>query len=410
MLELKNNLNLVKFFYIFAYNTNIFLEKWLCFSNLYINFYYFNKIVKIKKPKVISKKKKRWNIFKKKASRIRPVLIKSLYKSFYKRFGTTVFHGFRNIRRRWWRKTWNYKFRYSIKKRFRKYFFRTINPKRLNFLKFTTVNILRKKPYKMRFSIRQRLFLSEKTLTRGVWHFLYTSIKHKLLERVKQYKKKKKFFYPRLRRKTILLNAHKPLIWKMRKARYAHWNLRTMGKLNQWRYDKLLAWELRNLVESQSQQMLAHILLRSYRVVLSWRQMLLLISNQLIVINGQFYFENVIIKWGDIIELPFYKRKKSKKIKNAKYTFRKIVRRAKRTSYKSFLARKNKKIKKNTKIPKIFKRLPVGYKKLGAFLARDSAINVFAVIYPIEKWLHDIGHEISLSSVLTLQNWRYRFD
>lgn len=148
----------------------------------------------------------------------------------------------------------------------------------------------------------------------------------------------------------------------MRKARYAHWNLRTTGKLNQWRYDKLLAWELRNLVESQSQQMLAHILLRSYRIVLSWRQMLLLISNQLIVINGQFYFENVIIKWGDIIELPFYKRKKSKKIKNSKYTFRKIVRRAKRTSYKSFLARKNKKIRKNTKIPKIFKRLPIGYK------------------------------------------------
>jgi hypothetical protein len=59
MLELKNNLNLVKFFYIFAYSTNIFLEKLLHISNLYINFYYFNKIVKFKKPKAISKRKKR---------------------------------------------------------------------------------------------------------------------------------------------------------------------------------------------------------------------------------------------------------------------------------------------------------------------------------------------------------------
>ena len=156
--------------------------------------------------------------------------------------------------------------------------------------------------------------------------------------------------------------------------------------------------------------MLAHILLRSYRVVLSWRQMILLITNQLIVINGCFFFENVVIKWGDIIELPFYKRKKKRKIKKSKYIFRKIVRRAKRTSYKSFLANKNKKMRKHTKVPKIFKRLPIGYKKLGAFLARDSSLNIFAVIYPLEQWIHDMDYELGLSSVLTLQNWRYRFD
>ena len=74
-----------------------------------------------------------------------------------------------------------------------------------------------------------------------------------------------------------------------------------------------------------------------------------------------------------------------KKIIPIKYIFRKIVRRAKRTSYKSFLANKNKRMRKHTKVPKIFKRLPIGYKKLGAFLARDSSLNIFAVIYPLEQ-------------------------
>lgn len=378
--------------------------------NFFINFYYFNKLVKTRKYLFISKKKKRWNIFRKKAARISPLYINSLYSSSYKRFGVNVLHSLRSMHRRWWRKTWNYKFRYSIKKKFRKYFFRIIKVRRLNFLKFTTLKLKRKLLYTMRFSIRQRIFLSSKNLTRGVWEFLYKSVKHKLLERSKQYKKKNLFFRNKVKKKTILLNANKPLIWKMRKARYAHWNFRTIGKLNQWRYDKLLAWELRNLVESQSKQMLAHIMLRSYKIVLSWRQMILLIKNQLIVINGCFFFANSTIKWGDIIELPFYRKKKIKKIKNSKYTFRKIVRRAKRASYKSFLTFKNKKLKKNHKVPKIFKRLPIGFKKLGAFLARDSAINVFGVVYPLERWVHDTYYELGLSSVLTLQNWRYRFD
>lgn len=410
LLEVKNYSTLVKFLYFCVYGNYFWFIKNNYFLSFFINFYYFPKIIKFRKYRYISKKKKRWNLFRKRTYRIQHYYLDSLYKSKYKRFGSTVLHGFRSMHRRWWRKTWNFDFRYSVKRKFRKQFTHISKLRRLNFFKFTIVNLKRTYEYKMRFSIRQRIFLSEKNLTRGVWNFLYKSVKHKLLERAKKFKKKKTFAVPFIKKTTIFLNAHKPLIWKMRKARYAHWNLRTVGKLNQWRYDKLLAWELRKLVESKSKQMLAHILLRSYRVVLSWRQMILLITNQLIVINGCFFFENVVIKWGDIIELPFYKRKKKRKIKKSKYIFRKIVRRAKRTSYKSFLANKNKRMRKHTKVPKIFKRLPIGYKKLGAFLARDSSLNIFAVIYPLEQWIHDMDYELGLSSVLTLQNWRYRFD
>lgn len=42
----------------------------------------------------------------------------------------------------------------------------------------------------------------------------------------------------------FFVNMYKKVSWKMREARYAHWNLQTRGTLNEWRYNKLLGSEL----------------------------------------------------------------------------------------------------------------------------------------------------------------------
>jgi len=55
----------------------------------------------------------------------------------------------------------------------------------------------------------------------------------------------------------------------MRKSRYAHWGYRTTGKLNEWRYNKLLSYELGHLVKDFSKQMLVHILFRTLYKTLS---------------------------------------------------------------------------------------------------------------------------------------------
>ena len=75
-----------------------------------------------------------------------------------------------------------------------------------------------------------------------------------------------------------------------------------------------------------------------------------------------------------------------------------------RYTYKAFRS-KNIFNKPNIKkIPKIFKKLPMGYKFLGSTLARDSSINALALIYDLMSLSHDLEYKMTYSSVLTLQN------
>ena len=208
-------------------------------------------------------------------------------------------------------------------------------------------------------------------------------------------------------KQTIFLNANKPLIWKMRTARFVHWHLRTKGALNEWRYHKLLGWELNRIKPVTGTQLLHFILLRAYSLFLSWRQLLILLKYKLIVVNDNWYNNKFTVTKGDIIEIPFI-------LKNTKYRqlykkkFNNLVRRAKRFSYKYFKARK-KKIFKN-KLGKIYKRIPAGYKQLGYVLSYDPTLNLFAVMYQLPFLSQNMNLDWARSSVLTLQNWRYRFD
>lgn len=307
--------------------------------------------------------------------------------------------------------------RYKLRKRLKHSFFRKWyafkiikRGLRLNFLKYYRVFNTLFKSSCVNFTINQRLFLSKKTIKKTLWNFFYTSSKYKFL--------KKRFYRPYennnntltqslLSSKIFFFNANKSLIWKMRTARYAHWDLRTKGKLNEWRYDKLLGTELYLLSKTTNKPLLNFIFTRAYNIALSWRQMILLLKYGLLIHNGKPFSNSTILQVGDIIELPFFastsmnfKRRYSKK----------IVGRSKRLSYKSFLSFRNKNVRRHKVVPKLFKKLPIGFKRFGTSLAQDYALNIFAVVYPLDKYKHDIFYEISNSSVLTLQNWRYRFD
>lgn len=265
------------------------------------------------------------------------------------------------------------------------------------------------------FSLPRRVFLTQKRIKMVLWRSLYRSTKYKLLPRQLKYKKKshidKLFFKKRVRRKTIFLNVYRPLLSKLRRARFAHWGIRTFGKLNEYRYNKLLAFELKLAPKLHYMQFLFLFLLHTYTANLSWKQLKRLCTYNLVFLNGQPAPQTSILKVGDIVELPFSISLVKRRLKLKKLFF-KIVKRVRKLSYKSFLAgaRRNKHIKKYKVVPKIFKRLPVGLKMIGNCVALDPTLNVFAVIKKLPLYTLNIEKKLFVTSVLTLQNWRYRFD
>lgn len=404
-----NFLEEVKFFLQCHWFSKSFLSNYL---NFYLNFYYYARILGKRKPYPFKfRNPTRWILRRKKLLTIKPEYVKSLYKTNFKRFGFSSLSGLMSTSRR----RWSYKNRifYGYPMRhFTFFFFRCAKKKKVSIFKFSHLKFSYKVPVVTTFALQQRLFLYERRVRNQMWNFLYKKVKRILVERKNRTNKFLQTFLPsKLVKKTILFNANKPLIWKMRNARYTHWNFRTIGKLNQWRYDKLLAWELNKLVFGVSKQMLAHILLRTYSCLISWRQILTLIKYQLISINGCYYNDNIKIKQGDIIELPFRVKRdfgNSKKKRRRAYTG--LIFRARRVAYNAYAQRNRRLVKKYKFLPKIFKRIPVGFKKLGSLLARDKSLNVYGVILPLQAVSFDVDYEMTHTSVLTLQNWRYRFD
>lgn len=282
---------------------------------------------------------------------------------------------------------------------------------RVNFVKHGYIHKPIVNKFVNTFGLKQRIFMNKKTIVGTMWAFLYTKIKNNFL---KKQLRKPRSEYSKLRikkKKRVLLNAYRPLVWKLRKARYAHWSLRTRGKLNEYRYDKLLGVELTFVAKTPSYQFLCHILLNTLYCVLSWRQMMLLSHYCLIVYNGQYARLPDFIEKGDIIELPFGKKMRKLR-KKLKLTFTMIVSKSKKLSYRSFLARKKKYrfMRRHTEVPKIFKKLPLGLKKLGSCVAYEPSLNIVGVIYNIPFNRFDMNLAVSKISVLSLQNWRYRFN
>ena len=207
------------------------------------------------------------------------------------------------------------------------------------------------------------------------------------------------------------MNVYRPILKKLRKARFAHWELRTLGKLNEYRYNKLLGKELKYISKIPVHYLLSLILLSSLYCSISWRQMFYLVSYSIIVYNGSYCMVPKNINLGDIIELPFGGG--IKKIRRLlKKHYKSIIGRAKKLSYRRFISFKYRLrcMRRYKQVPKIIKSLPIAKKFLGKTIAYDSSLNIVSVIVPINPLSHSIDTQLTKSSVLSLQNWRYRFD
>lgn len=281
---------------------------------------------------------------------------------------------------------------------------------RIGFITYARVRQLYQNPTTQPFSLNERIFLSHKTIQGTVWEFLYNSasIKRVNLRETILLPFKQEYFNETLK-KNIFLNAYKPLIWKMRSARYAHWNLKTRGKLNEYRYNKLLGTELYFIGKTKDYLLLPFLLFSTTTIPLSWQQIKQIITFGLFVYNGKYdWFPDQFLS-GDIIELPLGFPLNSLS-KNLDRTYNTFINKARSVSYTNFISRKNFGVRKPIRIPKIFKKLPLINNYLRDRFAFDPALQCFSVIHPLAASIFDIEHRLTKSSVLTLQNWRYRFD
>ena len=249
-----------------------------------------------------------------------------------------------------------------------------------------------KTPYKA-FTMKQRQFIVKKVLVKRLFSFL---VKHN--PHVTTFLKYKFF----RKRKVFLMNMHKKLAWKMHKARVIHWNFSTKGQLNKYRYNKLLASCMFFLKKNSAVTFLIFLLFAIYNYSSTWKQLLLIINKNLIVLNGSFIYKNATLKQGDILELPFGKCfALGLKTRNYKQHIKKL----KNVTYRFF----KKKKKQNKKIPKIYKKILFKTTIVKNFIAYDPTLNIVAIIDKVPKFNYNLKYELLKSSVIGLQNWRYEF-
>lgn len=287
----------------------------------------------------------------------------------------------------------------------------------VNFLKFFLYkNLLPIKPKHSNFTLRRKIFLTTPNITRVVADFVYMSAKnlstHKhQMSRIHtpQLWRKNKLATFKTGPKAIFYNAHKSLIWKMRAARFAHWWTQTRGTLNEWRYDKLLARELNTYLNYFQKQLLCVVLTSLYCCFLSWKQQTWFFINHLSLLNGRVFSINTVLKFGDIIEFPFGPGLKIfSKFNHQRFLNKLNI--AKRFLYKTSVKPKSKNLKTTHRCPKLIQRIPTGLQTLGRLIAVDAGLKTVGVIYRLPYLTHSITGNVLVSAVLTLQNWRFRFD
>lgn len=271
------------------------------------------------------------------------------------------------------------------------------------------------------FLLTQRIFLTEKHLKSSLWFYLHKlrklksqaphKINHTKNYNIEEAEEKDESNLPVIMKKKIYyLNLHRPIIKKLRNARYCHWNLRTYGRLNEYRYHKLLAFELRQTAFLARYSLLSLGFFSSFVLLFSWKQLLLILNYNLIFINGK-PFTYITPSFGDIIELPSkfgLKNFIKKKIKSNRV----IISRANRLAYKAYLrnSKRNTNIKKYEKVPRLFKRLQTLNLNLQQNFLIDVATNTFVVKNLDNIVKINLESKLINKSVLSLQNWRYRFD
>lgn len=304
----------------------------------------------------------------------------------------------------------------------KKFFLRRINKidnfamsriARVNFFKTSILNKSSKIKEKKSFSLVRRTFINNTRINEFLWASLFKTAREGIItHKVKSLRQRLASKLRKKRNKLLLfLNINKPIISKLRKARYAHWGIRTRGKLNEYRYNKLIAFELKQTPLMDATQILYYYLLATYSVVLSWKQILRLLLTNLILVNGQPV--NVIkrLNKGDIVELPH-----NIAIMQRRRVFGMfldtIVRRAKYTNYKSFINKRGrfKKLAQPNAVPKIFKRLPIPTFSIPQYFFFYPALGALFVLKKLPCHQFNIENSLFTTSVLSLHNWRYRFD
>lgn len=311
----------------------------------------------------------------------------------------------------------NYFFRGLIK-RFKNsfYMFRKFLKKCLRGLMYfiaPSQNYLKRSRPSLNFSLLNRTHMNLKTLKKKFIGFLYKRPKAVLLKYIKYIDTEPQPFEEDFekKRRTIFTNLHRQYIWKLRCARYVHWDLRTLGKLTEWRYQKLLGVEVYSLHRIKWTQFLVYIFIRCFCFAISWKLSKSVLVDSPQVYNGKELFEDTYVEKGDIVELPFGSAIVRAR-RSYKAYFRRLVGRAKKISYRSYLIRTKqlKHAKNYITVPKAFKKLPIGLKRFGKLVNHELITNAIAFIKRLPKLGHDITSKLNLTSVLALQAWRYRFD
>lgn len=287
----------------------------------------------------------------------------------------------------------------------------------LNFLKFFLYKNLT--PIKIKhsnFTLRRKIFLTTPNITRVVSDFIYNSAKviatkKHLMSKIHTPQNWKKNFLSTHKNshKVIFYNAHKSLIWKMRASRFAHWWTQTRGTLNEWRYDKLLARELSTYLNYFQKQLLCVVLASVYCCFLSWKQQTWFFINNLSLVNGRIFSINIILVCGDIIEFPFGPGLKIFTQFNHQRFLSKL-KIAKRFLYKTALKPKTRNWKTAHRCPRLIQRIPTGLQTLGRLLCVDNGLKTVGILYQLPYLTHSITGNVLVTAVLTLQNWRFRFD
>jgi hypothetical protein len=145
-----------------------------------------------------------------------------------------------------------------------------------------------------RCSLTQRIALNFRTYINEAYHLFLKKFLYKY-RRVPYLGNRKNFFY----------NLKKKFLEKLRLTRLLHWNIRRSGKLNKYRYDKLLAFEMSNLQNMFFINLLGIMFINYYCWSFSWGDVRKLIKLNFFFINGVQYKNNFSLVAGDLVELPF---------------------------------------------------------------------------------------------------------
>lgn len=293
-----------------------------------------------------------------------------------------------------------YYFKFFLKRK--KFFFSKNTSSLKKFKKYYSLS--RKKINKFLFKFNEKqssFFFQKKSLPLNIRiHQNFKILRSKLWN---IYTKKKKTYKNRKKR-LIYCNLYRNYPWKIHQARYVHWFYRTYSKLNEWRYNKLLGVELNYLINKKNCFSFLQVIFNSYLCLISWKNSINMLYYPWCLINGEFFKNNEVILKYSILELPIiiFKKKITQNLNNKnKHFFFK----SRKFYYKTF--KQNFKFKL---IPKIFKKRPLNSKLINQFVFRDLATNSFFFYKKLNKIEENKQQNLTMSTVLTLQNWRYRFN